>query len=272
MSIPKFSLGWELEAVRKASYVPTGVSVGSDGSVNGDGVEYKVNKKLVNNIEANLKALRALCENEAIRVDSTCGFHVHIGVPGRNKRAHIWAGWFITLGRLIESEAMRAVPDSRKRSQHCKLLSSDERINVSILNKEYEQNKYSNGDRYFWVNVVEMFRPRGLRTVEIRLLGETHRYDYCLAWIAACFLMARHAWALIDDPSMLAAVTQELRQAFRRIAAYIKPNTAHATKESKRLAMQSGLITRETGLKEKLEPETINSEPAIPAEAIERYT
>lgn len=236
-----FSLGWELEASKAAGNIPDGIKCGTDGSVSGDGVEYRISKRLIHDIPQSLKKLEELCSDGRIDSDDSCGFHVHIGIGQKNKRAQLWAGWFVTLARSVEAFAFNAVPDSRQSSRYCQKWNNPD-APKSVIEKSYETEKQSNRDRYYWVNVVEMFRPGGIKTVEVRLLGETARYDYCLAWIGACFLMARHAWTLIDDPSMLASASQELRQTFKRIEKYIKTNSRYSQSEAQSIANQARLI------------------------------
>jgi hypothetical protein len=210
-----FTLGWELEACGRAYNVPRGVHEGSDGSVGGDGREYKIMSEYVTRPVVALSKLRELTRDPHIAVDKSCGFHVHVGLGTKTIKAAAWAGWFVTLARQVEKAAFEAVPTSRRNNSYCTSLAG---LDGSIVKRTYHRSKLSNPSRYFWVNVVEMFRPCGIRTVEIRLMGNTRRYSYQLAWISACHLMARHAWALVFDPSMLAAYSRELSEVFSRIA------------------------------------------------------
>lgn len=214
-TLPDFSLGWELEACRRASRVPKGVDACHDGSVDGDGMEYKVSRNLVSNISENLRALRDITTDRNVLVNQTCGFHVHMGLGRRTRQAGAWAAWFVQLARMVESEAFAAVPPSRRENRFCRSWKQDKN---SILERTYPREKYSNSDnRYYWVNVVEMFRPTGIRTVEIRLLGATRRYTYTLAWISACRIMAASAWILLFDPSRLEQEADELKKVFHLI-------------------------------------------------------
>lgn len=85
ISIPsvKFSLGWELEANHRASGpIPNGISVHSDGSVNGDSTEYVVIPTLVQSPQYTLGLLKDLVHMPNLNTDTSCGFHVHIAPKG----------------------------------------------------------------------------------------------------------------------------------------------------------------------------------------------
>lgn len=196
--LPNFSLGWELEATERCGRALTGVEVDHDGSVNGEGLEYRTSKKIVFDPEKSLQALRHLATDPSIRTDQSCGFHVHIGLGKRSRHIHQWAAAFVTLARHIEKEAFEAVPSSRAASNFCRPWRHSRE---SIISQSYVRNKHACRDRYNWINPVEVFRPGGIRTIEVRLMGETHRYPYLLAWVAFCRLMAQSSWAVSLDIS-----------------------------------------------------------------------
>lgn len=209
--IPKFTFGWELEATRRAARVLPGIEVGHDGSVGGESLEYRVRRELVFSPDKSLEALRNLATDTHLQVDQSCGFHVHVGIGQRTRKIHAWAAWFVTLARELEVEAFAAVPESRRTNSFCRTWRESQ---GSVMTQRYSASKGSNQDRYNWVNPVEIFRPGGIRTVEVRLMGNCKRYTYLLAWTAACRLMAMSSWALIFDPSRLEYEKSELRKVF----------------------------------------------------------
>lgn len=236
----EFTLGWELEACKRASVIPEGVQCGSDGSVSGDGVEYKIKDNMVRDIKGSLEALRLLARDKSIRVDKSCGFHVHLGLSKNTAKKAVWAGWMVTIGRMIEKEVFESVPESRRGNNYCRPMVNN---GVKTILKTYYREKYSNDERYSWLNVVEMFRPGGIRTVEIRLLGNTHRYSYLVGWIAACRLMAKAAWALTNDPSCLESEISYLKSVFGEIRDGLLPSEGpiNGVMLSTRLLRTSGI-------------------------------
>lgn len=242
ISVPEFTLGWELEACQKACDTPEEVDVHEDGSVNGDGIEYVIKKEHISNIPLSLATLKTICADPDLVVDKSCGFHVHMGLPTKSARSAAWAGWYHTLARMLEKEAFDAVPESRRTNQYCKSLKTDDR---PITTKRYWAQKYSNPDRYEWVNVVEMFRRYGIRTVEVRLMGNTHRYTYLLAWVAVCRQMAKSAWILTYDATALELELKTLRFMFDKIKVCLLPSQGNGENRvlvSNKLAMMAGLI------------------------------
>lgn len=215
-SAMEFTLGWELEACRKSSFIPPNVLEGYDGSVAGDSVEYKIDEKTAFDPPRSIAALHRLAVDKSIRVDRSCGFHVHVGLKRQTPKASLWAGWMVTLARIIEDDAFLAVPTSRHDNQYCRRWNGGGDIYKSII-RTYEGNKGSNYSRYYWLNVVEMFRPGGIRTCEVRLLGATRRFAYLLAWSAFCTDLGKKAWDLLYDPSLLASHAEALRESLRMI-------------------------------------------------------
>jgi hypothetical protein len=231
--LPKMSFGWELEATQHINNHVPGIEVTHDGSVNGEHLEYRVKRSLVFNPDESLAALRKVATDPGILTDKSCGFHVHLGMVNRTRRLHAWAAWFIQLARDVEDEAFAAVPASRLGNRFCR---SWKDTPESVITYRYEASKYSNRDRYNWVNPTEIFRPGGIRTVEIRLMGNTHRYSQLLAWASACRMMGLSAWALISDPSRLEYERNEVKHTFRMIRrTFIEGGTTN--KEAVKLAL-----------------------------------
>ena len=82
---PVFSLGWELEANHKASRIPSGIHVSSDGSVNGDGTEYVVLPAVTRSPRFVLNLLKDLVHAPELNTDESCGFHVHVSLQNETK-------------------------------------------------------------------------------------------------------------------------------------------------------------------------------------------
>lgn len=203
--LPLFTFGWELEATGRASRTLKDVLVGHDGSVGGDGLEYRIRREAVFDPERSLAALRVLTGSPGLNVDRSCGFHVHVGLGIKTRKLHLWAANFITLARLIENDVFTVVPESRRDNNYCRRWREH---SGSVITPQYSGSKHSNGTRYCWVNPVEIFRPGGIRTIEVRLMGDSKNYLYLLAWTSFCRRMAASAWVLVHDPSRM---EQELR-------------------------------------------------------------
>lgn len=214
LMLPNFSLGWELEATKRASRRVLGIECGHDGSVGGEALEYRIKREHVYDPQKSLECLRLLATDPELEVNSSCGFHVHVGLGKRSRLLHEWAQWFVQLAREVEVEAFAAVPLSRRESTYCR---SWKREISPIGNLSYNANKMGNRDRYNWVNPVEIFRPGGIRTVEIRLMGNTKRYTYLLSWVAVCRMMAQSSWSLLGDASRLESEKRNIKEALKLI-------------------------------------------------------
>lgn len=240
IEMPEFTLGWELEASRRARHHYEGIEVGHDGSVSGDGLEYRVKRDLAFKPRESLAALRKLATDPEIQTNRSCGFHVHVGLVRPSRRLHAWAAWFVTLARELEGSAFMAVPESRRGNNYCRKWSQD---SGSVMSRHYVASKSGNACRYQWVNPVEIFRPGGIRTIEVRLMGDCHRYTYLASWVAACRLMAMSAWALAHDPSRLEIEKKELQAMFLGIErSFLRgPFPMKAAIETTVLIQRSGL-------------------------------
>ena len=212
---PVFTFGWELEASTSALRRYSDIEAGHDGSVSGDAMEYKVAAKAVKDPVRSLLALRRLLSDPEIGVDESCGFHVHVGLPFRTRHAELWAQCFVALAREVEARAFEAVPDSRRENSYCRAWATQL---SGIKEFTYHPQKYDNAPaRYQWVNVVEMFRRGGIKTVEVRLMGDSQSYCYLLAWTAFCRLMAQAAWRSMGDISSIQKEAEELKKVLREI-------------------------------------------------------
>lgn len=191
----KFSLGWELEANHKATNTPAGINLHHDGSVDGDGAEYVVLPSVTRSPNYVLGLLKDLAHTPRLNTDKSCGFHVHVGVQGaKSQRLKAWAVATEALALEIEDMAFKAVPESRQGNSYCR------RIVPLASGTRFVGYKYENERRYHWLNTVEIFRPNGIRTIEMRLLGNTHRWKYLLAWTAFTVSLMREGWKVAHKP------------------------------------------------------------------------
>jgi hypothetical protein len=218
--VPKvsFSLGWELEANHKPRRYPNGVELISDGSVNGDSAEFIVLPSLVKSPKFVLGLLKDLVHAPEMNTDKSCGFHIHLSPRGKSlETMRKWALACETLALAVEFEAFAAVPDARQSNSYCR------RITPLEIGTRFQSSKYGNDRRYHWLNTVEMFRPGGIRTVEVRLLGNTHRWKYLLSWATFCLALAHGAWKLVYKPESKEAIVSKLLKQLALIKDEIKP-------------------------------------------------
>jgi Putative amidoligase enzyme len=146
------------------------------------------------------EVVRALCAC-AHSVNKTCGVHVHLGRPMAN--AEQKSKWepervrtFLAIGLLIEERIFTLVPPSRHSNRYCTKIRdvfTDQDIKSYYPVGEVLPRKMSNPKRYAWLNLIETKRvgtdARAYRqaseatgTIEVRLLGNTRRFDYIWAW------------------------------------------------------------------------------------------
>lgn len=216
----KLTLGWELEANHVPSTpIPAGIENVGDGSVNGAGAEFVVLPAVTKSPRYVLGLLKDLVHAPRLNTDDSCGFHVHVSASNISSLAKMrnWAMATEHLAIQIEDLAFKAVPDSRKSNTYCK------RITPLVSGYTFESHKYNNTRRYNWLNTVEMFRPNGIRTIEVRLLGHTHRWKYLLAWSLFSMELARRGWELSLKPFEMTGHVDALGSMLENIAKEIKP-------------------------------------------------
>lgn len=214
------TLGWELEANHVPSTsIPNGIERISDGSVDGDGAEFIVMPAVTKSPRYVLGLLKDLVHMPKLNTNKSCGFHIHVSASNLASSARMkqWAIATEHLGTLIEDLAFKSTPDSRKDNQYCR------RIVPLSSGTSFSSNKYSNDRRYHWLNTVEMFRPGGIRTIEIRLLGHTHRWKYLLAWSLFCMELARRGWEISNNPFEVSSHVDALSRLLINIEKDVKP-------------------------------------------------
>lgn len=214
----QFSLGWELEANHVPTRYPLGVEQISDGSVNGDGAEFVVLPAITKSPRYVLGLLKDLVHAPKLNTDKSCGYHVHVSAAGLSLlKLRRWAIATEQLAVAVEDLAFKAVPDARQSNQYCR------RIRPIQVGAQFSSSKYNNERRYHWFNIVEMFRPNGIRTMEIRLLGNTHRWKYLLAWTFFSMELANRGWELMHNPFDMQKHISALSHLLELIAIDIKP-------------------------------------------------
>lgn len=214
-----FTLGWELEANHVPTRIPAGVQRIGDGSVDGDGAEFLVLPAVTKSPRYVLGLLKDLVHAPKLNTNKSCGFHVHVSASNLFSLARMrqWAIATEHLALQIEDLAFKAVPDTRQGNSYCKRI-------VPLDNgASFRANKYDNSRRYHWLNIVEMFRPNGIRTIEVRLLGNTHRWKYLLAWTLFSMELARRGWDISNKPFDVAGHVDALGMLLKNIAKDIKP-------------------------------------------------
>jgi hypothetical protein len=186
--------------------------------VNGDGAEFIVLPSLVKSARFVLGLLKDLVHAPELNTDKSCGYHVHFAPRGVSvEKMRKWAINCEVLALRVESLAFDAVPDARKSNSYCRKI-----VPISHGTR-FTSIKYSNDRRYHWVNTVEMFRPGGIRTVEVRLLGNTHRWKYLLSWSLFCLALGKEAWKLIYQPLAVEESVIVLSDYLKKIRDEIKP-------------------------------------------------
>jgi hypothetical protein len=214
-----FTLGWELEANHVPTRIPAGVDHISDGSVDGDGAEFVVLPAVTKSPRYVLGLLKDLVHSPRLNTNKSCGFHVHVSASNLSSIARMrqWAIATEHLALQVEDLAFKAVPDARHGNSYCR------RIVPISHGTSFQSTKYNNQRRYHWLNIVEMFRPGGIRTIEVRLLGNTHRWKYVLAWSLFSMELARRGWDVANKPFEVAGHVDALSQLLIKMQKEIKP-------------------------------------------------
>ena len=216
------------------------VSLHGDGSVNGRGFEFVLDRPL-----SPLLAMRRMgefIEEMNPCVDKSCGLHFHISIRPMftdemseeilkriEKRYNALLESFINntyvFGRLYEERLFENLPKSRLNNNFCRKISREysnmrrRKGNVRQKMGRLNCNKYSNDLRYVWLNFVEMYRDEGLRTVEFRALGETTRMPYIYA-VFAFFLELVYRALILDlknNPDSMIEATDALNTRLKAI-------------------------------------------------------
>lgn len=243
-----FTMGWELESTQECrpGQLPEGIVSGTDGSVNGAGVEYRLRERFVSSPRDGMRALFNLVKKDWVETDRSCGFHVHLGLRNETEsKSRVWAAWMITLAKNIEDSVFASVPNSRQNNSYC-MRWKGVYITEGSMRYRYARNKGENSHRYQWINPVEMFRSEGIRTVENRLMGDTKDYYLLLAWISAYMMMGRTALELIEDPSLLDVRVEGLKSVYENVGTIMRRRTNRGCREAVRLGRQVGLTPART--------------------------
>lgn len=162
--------------------------------MNGDGNALRLNTFSLDD------ATRRLCASVG-HVNSSCGFHIHLGRPSKADPAK--SSWepdrvrtMLVIGQILEQRLLSLVHPSRVNNHHCMRIG--QRYSKADLAQFYpvgrvDPIKYNNQKRYCWLNLIEAARvgnrtepglggSPALGTIEVRLLGDTADTNYILSW------------------------------------------------------------------------------------------
>ena len=177
--------------------VPVTVRCGQDGS------DLAINVASLSRIA---ETVTDICRCAAT-VNKTCGFHIHLGRPGKTEsdwgvKKSEWGPErtraMLIVGLILEEALFRACPPSRVLSTYCQPIrasyTATELGSYYPMGATLPNNKYDCLKRRCWLNLVETRRKgtdsrllrglsHGLGTIEIRLMGNTNNPEYTLAWV-----------------------------------------------------------------------------------------
>lgn len=170
-------------------------------------------------------AIKALCDC-AVEINTSCGIHVHLGLPGKDGKS-AWkpeaVRTMLGICMLREEHLFKLVPPSRHNNRHCARIK--ERFDENDLQSFYPMGtpvprKSDNPKRYCWLNLIETRRkgndPRPNRqsspatgTIEIRLLGNTRRFEYVWAWVQLWVKVATYVGHLSSSLALMHCVVTD---------------------------------------------------------------
>ena len=183
--------GWEFEMTAQTpaaafEEVRNKIEIGHDGSVNGAGLEAKTRGP--ETPSACLDLLLKFLKSNSLETDTSCGTHYHFSLNensiGREKtkiegdrssnfKRQITNNLF-AIGSMYEKDLFDLMPRSRQNNRFCrKIAQTFQQVNPEHRTMRQKMgrlnaHKYSNDQRYCWLNFVELFRPGGIDTVEFR--------------------------------------------------------------------------------------------------------
>jgi len=153
----------------------------SDGSVNGDALEFY---SPVLQGDAGLEAVENLCDYAAAHAwetDSSCGYHLHIDCGDLNdeQRKAVYYAY-----KLTESLWARFVPRNRaEENTYCRKINLDAaQIRQDSFATTFQRVRNGPNDRYVWCNLLSLDRHS---TIEIRLHTGTVDKAQVTNWIKA---------------------------------------------------------------------------------------
>lgn len=276
MAVPKFlTSGLELEMVRTKTSAFDLIDTNTfgsrtDSSIRGKRAEPTNGIELVTPIievavdaagndvrldtSALRKAIHALSDCAAA-VNSSCGVHVHAGLP--NGESTLWnpqrlpntpggpaSEWkpqqvrtMLAIGLGLEHKLFSVVPKSRHGNKQCRRISElypDDAAAAYYPVNGLVPKKYDNPQRYCWLNLIETRRPSdpaekrvgyarstALGTIENRMLGETSRADYILAWSELWLTIAAAVASFTPEVAIIKCChTRWLDSHFLQLAAF----------------------------------------------------
>ena len=204
-----YTFGVEMETCTRREIDPDGLNLKTmeDGSISG--IEYVTG---VLKGDVGVQQLKDICRvlrDEDVRVDKSCGVHIHIGNTIFNRRFSIM---LLKLCKQIENDVYAIMPRSRKDNSYCKLLPESisgmnfhnyrktlgEFTQGCNIDKDYNKKKnhvggHYNSQRYYWVNLTNCSAATGPETVEFRPHSATIDFDKIYNWLLICMSIVSYA-------------------------------------------------------------------------------
>lgn len=137
--------------------------------------------------KAGAEALYKVCKSlqkKGIKVNRTCGFHVHVGMDTLTYDASLnqWKNIFDTYSKMQEV-INTFMPESRKNNRYCKSLHTPSRNSISRATTLGKVGDLFTRDRYYVVNWYSYSRHS---TVEFRHHSGTCNPIKALNWVLFC--------------------------------------------------------------------------------------
>lgn len=132
------SCGFECEVINSDrvymnDFIDSQFGIVGDGSLNNGGVEIVSPARKGKEFEAITKRLAKDLKRAGVKIDSSCGLHLHVGIPEQYRNDRILYRLYSMYNR-IEPVIFAMLPDSRATGTYCKPL-KDKELPVSIKNK-----------------------------------------------------------------------------------------------------------------------------------------
>ena len=176
------------------------------------------------------------------KVNKSCGLHVHLGNPvnpvrgssiPRSQWSEEQTRTMLIIGIMLENKMFNLCPPSRVSNRFCRKIAdlySMENLRSPDPIGPTVARKYGNDKRYCWLNLIETKRQGrddlqegraespATGTFEIRMLGNTKRYEYIAAWTKFWLKIAGFvAWYPSSVAIMNCAIGEGIRQELEAI-------------------------------------------------------
>ena len=192
---------YDIEILSEDSKVNKNIGIGSDGSINGQGVEIRTPPASGKAGENMIRGLCSVLKERCFDVDNSCGLHVHIDASDmKDKVREEEEGYKIAknywLFYIVMDDVIRSfLPPSRRRNDYCKPCESVYRAvhdakSLMDLMLIYESSdstlldansrvKYKDPTRYRGINLISLWREWH---AEIRYHNGTLQGERILHW------------------------------------------------------------------------------------------